>query len=705
MTGTVTRVLFGVALLFSVLIAFGMRFLNEDLFVALVAGRDIIEGRPAHPDTWSFMTGGKVWVNQGWLSHFLFYLSYKLLQDLGPVLLKGLLLLTTLALLYRKCRRLNVSGEVALLALSIGTLSVAPFLQIRAENFGLLYFVALTTFLAAPDSWGRVRYVGVLVTMLIWCNSHGSFVLGFLLIGLKAILESLRHFDFLQVARLGEESEWTGSGDNTTLRPLGSATAWFMTLAACLLVAVFANPYGPANLFMPHRQLSAATVTAQSADWAPLLDWTSLSQRGFFHPLDVRPYLVTVFVTAMLAFLFLAKAGVTGIAATQKRTDADLLLEILIPFIVAPLSFPFRRVILFAGVSVIPLLALLIQHFVRQMGDKPGATDAEERSALWRTLAAPVAFCCLVLTGAIFVRTTLPPYLPGNPTRPDRPLVAQLMSFDSYDMGIVDFLRKSQLTGRFFSDWVISDFLLFHVPDIKVFMDCRDQSVYSDETIETYFSVLNTDAREPGAMERGLNVLDRSKASTVILETRPKGFNLATLLMTSKKWACVFKNNEVFVLVRANSERFGQDLQSGTLPPLWYPDERIRISTSAVLSFFMTGGISPETKATLQKLVKERPDPNMYALLSMSGRDVSGCLERQTKFYLLDEMKRLSLISPLIPHVGKAVLESRIRILALLQKDEQSCSAEKGALPFGDIKENLEERLKELNARYLGYTP
>jgi len=279
------------------------------------------------------------------------------------------------------------------------------------------------------------------------------------------------------------------------------------------------------------------------------------------------------------------------------------------------------------------------------------------------------------------------------------------MSFDAYDSGVFDFLRKNRLTGRIFSDWVISDFLLFHVPDIQVFMDCRDQSVYADETIETYFAVLNTDAREPQAVESALEVLDRSKVSTAVLESRPTGVNLATVLMPSKKWACVFKNDEAFVLVRANSARFGQDLRCGKLPPLWYPDTRTGLLSSAILSFFMTGAIPAETKERLQQSVKERPDPNTYALLSLSGRDVSGCLDTWTKSYLLHEMQRLSQISPFTPYLGKAALESRIRILSILQKDGQFCSAGETALPLGDIKKNLEERLRELTARYLGYTP
>jgi len=32
---------------------------------------------------------GKIWVDQSWLTHLIYYLSYSMLDDLGPVLLKG----------------------------------------------------------------------------------------------------------------------------------------------------------------------------------------------------------------------------------------------------------------------------------------------------------------------------------------------------------------------------------------------------------------------------------------------------------------------------------------------------------------------------------------------------------------------------------------------------------------------------------------
>src|SRR5208337_347539 len=117
------------------LIAVGMRFLNEDLFVALCSGRNTMAGLLAKPDQWSFTMPGKIWVDQSWLTHLIYYLSYSMLDDFGPVLLKALLLTLCLIVLHLQCRGRGAGMEATVAALIIGTLALAPFLQIRAENF------------------------------------------------------------------------------------------------------------------------------------------------------------------------------------------------------------------------------------------------------------------------------------------------------------------------------------------------------------------------------------------------------------------------------------------------------------------------------------------------------------------------------------------------------------------------------------------
>ncbi len=240
------------------LIAWTMPFTNEDLFLALCAGRDIFAGRLAAPDQWCFSASGIVWVDHSWLSHLIYYLSYRWLEDLGPVLLKAALLSASLGLLYFRCRALSVPPGISMIALTLGTLSLAPFLKIRAENFGMFYFVLLTTILTLPPSQGKWRYPASLLVLGVWSNGHGSFMLGFLLIGLRFLVTLLYRME----AKRGE------SAAAELLHEQSQDVSWWaVTLALSVPIMAFANPYGPENLSMLSPQYVAKPITDLWIDW------------------------------------------------------------------------------------------------------------------------------------------------------------------------------------------------------------------------------------------------------------------------------------------------------------------------------------------------------------------------------------------------------------------------------------------------------
>ncbi len=57
-------------------------------------------------------------------------------------------------------------------------------------------------------------------------------------------------------------------------------------------------------------------------------------------------------------------------------------------------------------------------------------------------------------------------------------------------MEVADFMKKNHLSGRVFAGWSISIFLLFHNPDVQVFMDCRDSAMYDDDVMAVFLEVL-----------------------------------------------------------------------------------------------------------------------------------------------------------------------------------------------------------------------
>jgi hypothetical protein len=674
------------ALILAIAVATAMRFLNEDLYVGFCAGRDILAGRMGLPDAWSFTTGGAVWVNQGWLSHLCLYVSYLGFGEIGPVLLKIVLLIICAAVLAVRAERLGASRNAALAALCLGTSAVAPFLQIRAENFGVTLFALMGLTLSGPEPPTRMRCTAAALIMLVWVNAHGSFILGFALIGLRMGVDA-----FVTImGRVHESVRDVVRNVSRAVAPLLGLLA-FSVIAAALL-----NPFGPINLLMPHRQLSATVITDLSGDWAPLWTPQELTDAVWFNPMDVRPFTVVsatlIVLCAIIAFRLLR--GAPRMLRPSLRIDAEhpgLLLEIILPILLVPLTFKFRRLILFAGLTLVPVTAFLIQ---RALYDHHSIKVESRRAIL--TAAA------LILIAASVLRfTTLPPFLPGNPCRPDRPLVSRLMSFDAPSGEFVRFMEENHIGGRCFTGWALSDYFLFHIPGITVFMDCRDQSVYSDEVIRDFFEALYAGSRRPDAADA---ILRRRGANRVILSGNPTEYDLARGLQETRRWGCVYTDGALTLLAPVDDERFGEDLRAGRVPELRFPNERVEDLTRAYCSYFMTGVLSEPERAALKRAAAVRPDPNIYGLLTLTGLEPSGRIGEETRAYLTGEVKRLALVGPYAPGVGLTALESLIRIFQLLGAEAQT-RPEAGAPPeyYSRVIDDLQRTKRQLQRNYLGY--
>ena len=67
-----------------------------DLYVAYAGARDVLEGKLGGEDDWSFVNvgTGRVWINQNWGTHMLYYGAYYFFDETGILVLKALLMLS-----------------------------------------------------------------------------------------------------------------------------------------------------------------------------------------------------------------------------------------------------------------------------------------------------------------------------------------------------------------------------------------------------------------------------------------------------------------------------------------------------------------------------------------------------------------------------------------------------------------------------------
>lgn len=677
----IVRVLLGAGVLLAAGIALSTPYVNEDLFLAFAAGRDIAQGLVATPDTTSFTAEGKVWVNQAWLSHYLLYLAHAWLGPAGPVAIKVLLFACCVFLIFLRGSRLGVSVESAFVAIIPGVLASGTFLQIRGENFGLLFFILFTSLLAAEPLSKNLRRFATPLTIVAWANFHGSFMLGLGLLYVKCLLVAWRHFKEGSPA-IRETAEW------------------FVIAATSTVLSGLLSPFGINNLLMPFRQIGTKAVTRYSADWLPLWNLGEI-HHGFLGGGSVYPYLILLGLLA--AFVLIAVITRTPLSSPRMR--ADWIMEAIIAVVTVIMAFRFRRLVLFSAFALVPILSLFIQAVATRFRAErldPGEPGPGARLSSLAAVAASVA--CLSLVTALFWRAAVVPYLPGNPFRPNRPLMRELMSFDSFSTNSVRFIRNNGIGGtnageRFLAGWVVSSYLKYAVPQIRLFMDSRDQSFYPPQVVTDFFTIMGlipSQGRDP------LDLLDHYGVTCIVMTTEIIDFQVALKLMQSKRWVCLYADPRGIVLVRPDSARFREAVKSG-LQGLWFPDEESRTLSRALLSHFMFGRIDPEVVEELKAVVKRNPWPNYYPLLVWGMENRGGsCFKHSTVDYLISEALRLSGTDPSGDRLGADALESLTRIYGILQENAVRCGQSKIALRFQKLKESVQNDYDRLRDKFLG---
>ncbi|AFM24011.1 hypothetical protein [Desulfomonile tiedjei] len=687
------RVLF-IVLILSGFIAWIMPFTNEDLFLGLVAGRAIWNGNLATPDTWSYSVPGSLWVDQSWLSHLTYYVSYLFLDEIGPILIKAILLCAVAAILYMRCRFLSVSPGASMLAVALGILALAPFLKIRAENFGLFYFALLSAFLVGPPRWGRWRHLGTVAVLVLWANSHGSFILGLVLIGLRFLVS------------LVYALETKRSPDTQFFREHGrDAALWGITLAIALIGAAWANPYGPENLTLFFKQLFTESITESWVDWQPLLDVKSVFGRGYFKAFSTRPYLLVLGFT-ILVWIFLLVVSRNQKSAFRRlleSTKSDVFLEILIPLFMAPLVFKFQRMLLFGAVALVPVLGLGMYGAVRFAADEFPRAGAFIRNRAGKAIPAALAVAGLVVLGAISYKTAIR-YSAANPLNPslqDRTVASRLMTNTLSRKDAVAFLKDNGINGRVFTNVFLSDYLIFQIPEIQVFFDLRAQSFFPQKVMKAYLSVFDP---EPDDVQSLTDVMATYGTELVIIDTadRPHYFTIATALMRSKSWICIYKDRFLVILAKNDPSRFPFTRDADELDRFKYVDSRSRILAQAFFSYYTTGKLSPGLIGRLQESLTQLPDPEAYTLFADATQAGSRCLTGDPKRYCESELVRLAQNDALEPNSALSHVASAVALTNILEGNEKSCGSKEKAAAYRKLRLSFLRILDQMKSQYGG---
>jgi tetratricopeptide (TPR) repeat protein len=461
---------------------------GSDLWWHLASGRQIWQqGQIPSVDSFSFTFQGHEWMNHEWLWDCLYWPAYALHPQL-VALLNFSILLAVFACAGLLARRAGASPWASALVLWAAAASASWFLDIRPHLTTLLYlevFLLLRERSWAPWTWPAL--------MLLWVNTHGGFVFGLGAIGLHVLWTTLQ-------GRRGE------------VPPDAVRRAWIGLGLA--FAAMLVNPWGYRILEYPLAYVPGLGATP----YRSLVEW----QAPGLGLLDYRG--LGWLLTFQARFWMLVALALTGIAIRWRR-DPYLAALALVTLVMAATA---RRFIPLFAVCSIPWIALAVDPAGRRVLELLGtlAESHQKRLRLAGNLAAALAVVLLWTSVQMW---------------PD-PL-GRWTQRDLYPDAAVQYLKSLRRPLRILNQYNWGGFLMLHLPESRVFMDGRANTLYDDRIYADWKTFLNGEA---GLQAR----LTRYTADLALLPDQEFARALQRL---PRPWRIVYQDPIALILVPPDS--------------------------------------------------------------------------------------------------------------------------------------------------------
>jgi hypothetical protein len=460
---------------------------DTDTWWHLRAGQWMLENRQIpQVDPFSYTRGGEPWQYPGWLVELPMIALYRLG---GP----GLLNLWTAAIVTLAFVFIwfTLSGNAFLRAFSLILAATVSAVYWAARPY-LVTFLLAAVFLWALEDYrwrSRDHLWWLPVLMIVWVNSHGGFIAGFLIWGVYTFYALLTW----TLGRLGI-SESSPAGGRRLLR--------LLVIGGTMLAAVLINPSGAAMVPYAFKTVRIGALQDFIQEW----------QTPNFHLLHVQPF----------AWLLLLTFGVVG-ASRRRIALTDFLLFA---------GFAYMGLLAGRNVALFALAApiVLTRHadpLLAAIGRKIGYRTRTPATTTGRTALLNWILLVLVLLAALIKAGTVVPSV-----------VNQKAFRESLPVGAVEYLRTANLPGKLFNSYNWGGYLLWALPEYPVFIDGRTD-LYDDEVISEWLQVVRA---EPGWQD----ILDRRNVRLVILEP---GYPLV-IRLEAEGWKSVYQDDNSVIYAR-----------------------------------------------------------------------------------------------------------------------------------------------------------
>ncbi|MGH7164738.1 MAG: hypothetical protein ACREIS_04345 [Nitrospiraceae bacterium] len=489
-------------LLFFILNLVLQPLVDPDFGWHLRTGLDLIQHgwRLPATDPYSHTVPDWPWVEHAWLTDGVIGLIYRSLGTAGPLGVMVLFALVAAAAFVLAVGHAR-AGRTAILAAVAATLWVAlPFLGARTQMVSLLGLALILRLCAQYQAGRRTNLWVIPLVFLLWANLHGAFTAGLFAMGLVLVASG--------ATRLVVD-QWPVLADRLHEPVMGWSQMRRLALVgglAALLTLV--NLYGWRLYQELYLSLTDQFMIQTLHEWQPV----SLETRA-----------------GTLYLAYLAALGILMVAAYRRVEPVRWVM--LAVFLGLSLKH-WRNVPLFLLVSV-PLVAELVAHLTTRASARfVVGLQRQKRVLLAVTVAAAVG---VVVLGPAHLEQVV-----QCGVAPE-----EFFRSTEYPIEAVQWLRahRGQVGSRLYNDYGVGGFLLWWLPEEKIFIDGRmpafrmgDRWIFKD-----YVALTSWD---PPA----LGVLNKYAVDWAIVG---RGTPLQQALGSRPDWGTVYEDAKVTIYVRS----------------------------------------------------------------------------------------------------------------------------------------------------------
>ena len=469
-------------ILFALLFALAARIpTDSDTWWHLRSGEYILSNGVIHTDPFSFTKAGEPWIDHSWGSQIILYEIWQVAGNFGLSIYVAALATAGMVMIY-----LMSPGSVYLRAftLVIGAATAAVFWSPRPQmiSFFLSTVILYLLYLNKRQKIDRLWLIPVI--MAVWGNLHAGFSIGFIFLAGSIAGEILGHIFTPNAENL---VPWSG------IRKLVIVT--LVSVAALVI-----NPYGLQMLAVPFQTLSIGALQNFIQEW----------NSPNFHERQTWPFIV----------LLLGLLGAAG--GSRKRLDwADFVLASGTAFMGLLAG---RNIAVFAVVAT-PILTDHLDSLLTERGwvIKP-VRRVTPRMARMNALLIGVIICAALLKVLLVL---------------DQKTV-QAAQEEFLPVKVTQYLAAEHPSGPMFNSYNWGGYLMYALPDEKVFVDGRTD-LYGDDFLTNDY--LSTARGEPGWRE----TLDKYGIKLVVVEANS---GLARTLRGESDWTLDYKDDMAVVFTR-----------------------------------------------------------------------------------------------------------------------------------------------------------